>query len=196
MTAVNVKGDPWPVRLAWEKRIPIGLAVWILIAVLGWTAAGAAVLLGLRWHGLAAHLAGFTAIRGPGVEVVLTDSTRPLRRGEDPSTTLIQDMDLILLNMMLWYGGAGAVAVNGERITADTTITSSGPTVLINGRRMVGPFHVIAVGDLDVLQRVLEVRGGFVERMQRGGFGVRIIPRQELIVPARLRGDPAALPAT
>jgi uncharacterized protein YlxW (UPF0749 family) len=174
-----------------------GLALWIAL-VIGWGTAGVAAVAAVREHRAASRLStlgGFTPVQGPGVEVVVSDATRPLRKGENPSETLVQDGDLIFLNMMLWYGGARAVAINGERVTATTTITSSGPTILINGRRNVGPFHVIAIGDPRMLREVLEGHGGFVDRMRRAEIGVQVIQHRELTVPA-YRGEGSGGPTS
>lgn len=165
-----------------------GMALWILLAVLGWSVAGAAAFAAVREYqvvGRLSALAGLTPVSGPGIEVVLTDATHALPAGENPSLALVQDSDLFFLTMMLWYGGARAVAINGQRVTAQSTITSSGPAVLLNGHRLVGPFHVVAVGDPDVLRGVLDARGGFVERMRESGLGVEIHTRRHLVVPAR-----------
>ena len=89
-----------------------------------------------------------------------------------------------MLNMMLRYGGAQAVAVNGERITAQSTIVSSGPTLLIDGRRTVGPFHVTAIGDPIVLRGAVEARGGVLDGLRRAGLGVHVTTKQAMVVPA------------
>ena len=160
--------------------------VWAALALAGWSAAGLAVAMAVREHHVTSHLvalAGFTPIPGPGIEIVLTDGTTTPRPPDYPDAMLVQGGDLILLNMMLWYGGAQAVAINGERITAQSAITSSGPTLLINGRRTVGPFHVTAIGDPAVLRGALETRGGVVDRMQEAGLGVRIAVQRALVVP-------------
>jgi len=152
---------------------------------------GVAAVSAVREHRAAtrfATLAGFTPVRGPGIEVVVSDATRSLQTGENLSEALVQDGDLVVLNMMLWFGGAEAVAINGERVTATSTITSSGPTILINGHRTVGPFHVFAVGDPQVLREVLEAQGGLVDSMRAAGIGVQIVRHRELTVPA-FRGE-------
>jgi uncharacterized protein YlxW (UPF0749 family) len=131
-----------------------------------------------------ATLAGLTPVSGPGIVVTLSDSAAAIPPGANPSTALVQDSDLTFLVMMLWYGGAHAVAINGERVTAVATITSSGATILINGRRLVGPFDVAAVGDPKVLTGVLETRGGFAERARETGLGLRITARPVVTVPA------------
>jgi uncharacterized protein YlxW (UPF0749 family) len=174
------------------------LEVWVLLTVAGWTVAGIATALAVREHQVTTRLAvfgGLTPVSGPGVEVVLSDATGPLHLGESPNLALVQDSDLLLLEMTLWYGGARAVAINGARLTARSTILSAGPTVLIDGQRIVGPFHVLAVGDPALLRAVLMTHGGLVEQLRESGLRVQITPRQYLTVPAwTLKGDISAAP--
>ena len=135
-----------------------------------------------------ASFAGLTPVSGPGLEVVLDDSTRAPSPGDSPSELLVQDSDLLFLEMTLWYGGAEAVAVNGVRITAKTAITSAGPTIVVDGHRLVAPFHITAVGDPKLLQGVLLTREGYVARLREMGLDVRIINRPRLTVPAAVVG--------
>jgi len=114
---------------------------WAVFALAGWWVAGLAVAVVVRDHQATSHLvalAGFTPIPGPGIEIMLTDSTTTPRSDGNANAMLVQDGDLILLNMMLWYGGARAVAINGERITAQSTIcllyTSPSPRDLSTSR--------------------------------------------------------------
>ncbi len=181
-------GHPWPVQAARSRGVRAAFAVWILLAAAGWAAASVLFVMAARDREAVGRLsaeAGLTPVAGLGVEIVLTDATRTFRPGENPSAALVQDSDLVFLNMMLWYGGARAVAVNGERITAQSTITSSGPILVINRLRVAGPFHVVAIGDPHLLRGVLETRGGFVERMRESGIDVQIAPRQNIIIPGR-----------
>jgi uncharacterized protein YlxW (UPF0749 family) len=48
-------------------------------------------------------------------------SARSLQTAETLSEALVQDGDLVVLNMMLWFGGAKAVAINGERATVKSS---------------------------------------------------------------------------
>jgi uncharacterized protein YlxW (UPF0749 family) len=146
----------------------------------------------------AAHLAGLTALNGRGVEVVISDTrqlaapaTRPAGlptkglphpTAPAPSQAVVTDGDLILLNMLLWYGGARAVAINNQRITAQTTITSSGPVILINGARIVGPFRVAALGDPETLEGVL-AEAGLIEQMRNAGITVNLSAQPAVRVP-------------
>jgi len=130
-----------------------------------------------------AFLAGLTPVSGSGIEITLSDSNTILAANQNPSAALVQDSDLLLAELLLWYGGARAVAINGARITASTTILSSGPTIVIDGRRMVAPFRVSAVGDPVLLRTVLQTRGGFSDRMHEDGLGVWIVERSNVVVP-------------
>ena len=188
MAAASMTGGrPWAFLRGWAPAWRRPALAWAALAVAGWSAAGLAVALVVREHHVTSHLivlAGFTPVPGPGIEIVLTDGTTTSLAGDNPNAMLVQDGDLILLNMMLWYAGARAVAINGERITAQSAITSSGPMLLINGRRTVAPFHVTAIGDPAMLRGALETRGGVVDRMQDAGLGVQIAVQQALVVPA------------
>jgi len=180
----------WPALIRARRAALIG---WILLTAAGWSAAVLAFSVAVqeqRRTSQYAALAGLTPVSGSGVQVTLSDSSRALPPGANPSAALVQDGDLTFLIMMLWYGGARAVAINGERVTAVTTITSSGPTILINGRRLVGPFDVIAVGDPGVLRGVLETQGGFADRAHESGLGLRITAREALTVPAGREAPP------
>lgn len=176
---------------------------WVLLAVVGWaTAAAIAGVAASEWRKAEqiARLAGMTAVSGRGVEMTLIDSRQPAGVGPSrpaglpakatPHPTqapqlnqaVVTDGDLILLNMLLWYGGSRAVAINNQRITAQTTITSSGPVILINGTRTVGPFRVTALGDPETLKGVL-AEAGLIEQLRGAGITVSISAQPALQVP-------------
>lgn len=184
--------QPEPVPRSRARRLRASVALWIVLAVAGWGVAGVSLVAAVRAHLSASRLAalgGLTPVDGSGVEVMIADGDKVVKAHENPRVVLVQDGDLVFLNMMLWYGGAQAVAINGERITAQSTITSSGPTLLINGRRVVGPFQVLALGDPEVLRGVLEARGGVVDRMRGAGLRVDVVARESLTVPAATPGE-------
>lgn len=149
-----------------------------------WTVASASAFAAVAEHrraGRLAAFAGLTDVRGPGLEIQLVDA-RPPSRSLPHGAALVTDGDLIFLNMLLWYGGTRAVAINDQRVTAQTSITSSGPVILINGRRITAPFRITAVGDPGTLRAVLS-QGGLLEQMRRAGIGARITDRGALVVP-------------
>ena len=193
-----------PAAPAWHRAPALG-SRWMLLAVAGWvTAIALALVAAVEWRRAehVAGLAGMTALSGRGVEIVLNDSrqvsvsgarptgqtapaSQPTQRapqGPRPAQAVVTDGDLILLNMLLWYGGTRAVAINNQRITAQTTITSSGPAILITGTRIVGPFRIVALGDPDTLKGVL-AEAGAIEQMRSAGITVTVSAPPTVHIP-------------
>jgi uncharacterized protein YlxW (UPF0749 family) len=97
---------------------------------------------------------GLARVRGNGVAVRLVDAPPPI----DPvtgkrSTTnpgRILDRDLQDISNELWRLGAEAVAINGERLTATTTIRAAGDAILVDFRPVTAPYEVAAIGPDDL----------------------------------------------
>lgn len=128
-------------------------------------------------------LAGLTPLEGPGVVVILNDSTRPPRPGEDPNKTILHYSDLAAVVAELWASGAEAVAVNGERIVSSTGINCVGTTILCNTKRMAPPYVISAIGDPTDLQAYLRRPGGAVDLLLSFDFPVRLTPYPRVEVP-------------
>jgi uncharacterized protein YlxW (UPF0749 family) len=99
---------------------------------------------------------GLSEVRGNGVVVRLADAPPPL----DPVTGkpsasnpgIVLDRDLQDIANELWHGGAEAVAVNGQRLAATTTIRAAGSAILVDFRPITGPYEISAIGP-DNLER-------------------------------------------
>lgn len=128
--------------------------------------------------------AGFTAVKGPGVRVLLEDAQRPFRPGEDPNAYILHDEDLLKVVNELRAGGAEAISVNGQRLTATSEIRCVGPTVIINGVRTAPPVEILAIGDPQVLEASLRLRGGVIDYLNLWGIQSKVIREQHLTVPA------------
>ena len=83
--------------------------------------------------------AGAASVTGPGLRVVLGDSTDDRNR--------VLDRDLQATVNALWSAGAEAVAVDGQRITAQTAIRQAGDAILVNFEPVSAPYDVAAIGD-------------------------------------------------
>jgi uncharacterized protein YlxW (UPF0749 family) len=128
-------------------------------------------------------LAGLTPLEGPGVVVILNDSTRQPRPGEDPNKTILHYSDLAAVVGELWAAGAEAVAVNGERMISSTGINCVGTTILCNTKRMAPPYTVTAIGDPVHLQEYLRRSGGAMDLLSSFDFPVRVTPSPRVEVP-------------
>jgi uncharacterized protein YlxW (UPF0749 family) len=121
--------------------------------------------------------AGTVAVRGGGVEVKLSDSSRSPSSAEDAGAFRIHDTDIQLVVNALFASGAEAVAVNGNRMVATSAIRAAGDTIVVNFRPLVPPYRVAAVG----ADRAQFEDSGIARRFKRWtklfglGFSVRTV---------------------
>ena len=108
-------------------------------ATLTSTSAGAALTRRIA----AAELAlGTLPVVGPGLRVTLADASTPAGGGRNR----VLDRDLQDVVNALWTSGAEAIAVNGERLTAQSAIRQAGDAILVDFRPLVSPYVVTAIG--------------------------------------------------
>ena len=85
---------------------------------------------------------GLARVNGDGARITLLDGETPI----DPMTGMrddkgrIQDSDLQQAANDLWAGGAEAIAVNGQRLTATSTIRQAGEAILVDFRPVASPY--------------------------------------------------------
>lgn len=107
--------------------------------------------------------AGVTPLRGPGLEITLTDVQRELRSYEDPNLFIVHYDQLELLVNELWAAGAEAVSINGERLVAQTGFSCAGTTILVGTKKLAPPYLIRAIGDPQTLKAALTIPGGFID---------------------------------
>lgn len=123
-------------------------------------------------------LTGYVAVRGEGIQVVVSD--RP------DGSELVQDEDLALLVDGLWGAGAEAVAINDQRVTVLSGIRNRGIAILVGGRPVNPPFRVQAIGDRATLAAdLLDTTHGqrFFDLADQLGFGYTMQNVDELLLP-------------
>lgn len=132
-------------------------------------------------------MAGLTPVQGPGVIITLDDSQRAPKLGEDPNLYIIHNEDILKVVNELWAGGAEAMAVNNQRLTATSEITCAGPTISINQTRLAPPYIITAIGNSNTLSASLHLRGGIFEALQyfskQYGIQVKIEKEREIVIP-------------
>ncbi|HEB12968.1 MAG TPA: DUF881 domain-containing protein [Actinobacteria bacterium] len=130
--------------------------------------------------------AGLKAVKGPGLEIVLRDAPR-IPVGEETDNFLIHDYDLQIVVNALWRGGAEAIAINGERLTAGTGIRSAGSTILINSKPQGGPYRIKVIGNKKELSKILKTDSDAAlltsDYSQKYGLVVKIMTRKQLVLP-------------
>jgi len=98
-------------------------------------------------------MAGETKVTGQGVVVSLSDGDSQIK--DEITKSLVHAADLRDIVNLLWYSGAEAISINGERITHNTSIDCIVSTILINTNNYAPPFTVRAIGNSGDLYGVL-----------------------------------------
>ncbi|MFJ8579703.1 DUF881 domain-containing protein [Micromonospora sp. NPDC093277] len=109
---------------------------------------------------------GLGRVRGDGVVVRLADAPRDKDAvtGADvgPSRVLYSDLQKVAND--LWSAGAEAIAINGQRLTAMSTIRSAGEAILVDYRPVTSPYEVTAIGSGSMRDRFDESRAADLMR--------------------------------
>ncbi len=122
--------------------------------------------------------AGFTALRGPGITVVLNDS--PRRNGDagpdapDNDDLVVHQQDVQAVVNALWAGGAEAMSIMDIRVISTSAVRCVGNTLLLHGQVFSPPFKITAIGEPTAMHRALESADGvrqFREAVADFGLG-------------------------
>jgi len=133
---------------------------------------------------------GLVRVEGPGLIVTLTDAETPRDpvTGEPLEENLgrVLDRDLQEIVNALWAAGAEAIAVNGQRLSAVSTIRTAGEAILVDFRPVSNPYEVQAIGGPQLETRFLT--SGTAERFRayhdQFGMGFQARTVDELSLPA------------
>lgn len=133
---------------------------------------------------------GLTKVRGPGAVVTVGDARPAVDpvTGEPVGENLGQvfDRDLQEVVNALWRVGAEAVAIDGQRLSATSTIRAAGGAILVDFRPVSSPYTVEAIGPRDLDNRFERTRTaanfrGFVKEY---GMAFSVKEVEELTLPA------------
>ena len=133
-------------------------------------------------------LAGLVDLKGEGIRITL-DDTRAINQiakdagGYDPSVFIIHDSDLLMIINELTAAGAEAISINGQRISLKTEVRCIGPVISINGARYSAPFVITAIGDSDILEGSMKLRGGILDSLEQVNIDITIEKLQEVVIP-------------
>jgi len=137
----------------------------------------------------AKFLAGLLEARGEGIVVTLRDSKRRAPADAGPELLeqyIIHDFDIRNFVNELVASGAEAVAVNDQRIIANTPIRCVGGPIRVNDADMTPPYRIAAIGPPEVMESTLKMRGGLVDQfriMEDLTDMVHIEKKKEVVVP-------------
>ncbi len=131
--------------------------------------------------------AGRIAVSGPGVVVRLWDApTANAPPGTRPDDLLVHQQDLEAVMNAIWAGGAEAMTIQGQRVTATTRVRCVGNVLLLHGRTYSPPYEVAGIGDPGRLRRTLLASTGvriYLQYVAAVGLGWSLTDEARLEMP-------------
>lgn len=133
---------------------------------------------------------GLARVKGDGASVKLADAPTAVdpvtgvEATENPGRVL--DRDLQDIANALWEAGAEAIAINGQRLTATSTIRAAGAAILVDYRPVTGPYEVLAIGPDRLAERLRDSSTGKRFRRYANSYGMQFVVRERdgLTLPA------------
>ncbi len=127
---------------------------------------------------------GMRRVTGDGLVVRLTDGPEAATR----SGHRVIDYDLQILVNTLWYLGAEAISINGQRLTSLTPIRKGGEAIYVGDALIAGPYVISAIGPGDLYD---DFSKSSTARLYRAygdrpdhRFGFKITEQDDLLLPA------------
>ena len=119
-------------------------------------------------------LLGVVAVKGEGVEIVLTDTQDTL--GPEILVDVVQE---------LRDAGAEAIEIGGVRVVASTAFTGEPGRLLVGGKTIPTPIRIIAIGSRTTLAEALKIPGGVEDTVRaRPGATISATPKAMLRITA------------
>ena len=134
--------------------------------------------------------AGLTGAVGPGIIVTLDDSKKPMPIGYSlppgmAPPNIIHDTDINQIVTELKIAGAEAIAVNDQRLIADSSVRCVGPVVQVNEIAQSPPYVIRAIGNPKTLPNSLSIPGGVADQMRSFDPAMlRVQTVARIVVPA------------
>lgn len=111
---------------------------------------------------------GKTDVQGEGIEVTL-------RETNNEEVARINGDDLLVIVNALMNAGAEAISINDERIINMSDIVDINEAFIkVNGKRILAPYVIKAIGNSSYLETALIGNGGHIDEMKKIGQDVSI----------------------
>lgn len=109
-------------------------------------------------------LLGYSAGTGAGIRITLEDGEYD-PTSTNPNDYIVHDSHIFKLLNELKIAGAEAIAINGQRLMANSYISCNGPVITIDGKQHPAPFVIEAVGNQTILTSSLQLTGGVFDQL-------------------------------
>lgn len=118
---------------------------------------------------------GYTDVQGQGIIVTLKDT----------DMYNIENYELLKLVNELNIAGAEAISINDQRVVSSTDITLvNNRIILVNTKRVSGPYIVKAIGDKKYFESALTIKGGYIDEVKASGRDIEYKVEDNIVIPA------------
>jgi uncharacterized protein YlxW (UPF0749 family) len=124
---------------------------------------------------------GEVKVKGEGLEVTLSDSAK-IPADKNVTNYLVHDGHIQALLNELRAAGANALAVNGQRLSANSYVTCIGPVINVDGTEYPAPFVITAIGNPEVLYGALNIAGGVIDQFVRDNITIKIEKKSDIVL--------------
>ncbi|GAA2529502.1 DUF881 domain-containing protein [Pilimelia columellifera] len=132
--------------------------------------------------------AGLTRVQGDGVRIELSDGPDAVDpvTGNRRSGNRVRVDDLHILVNDLWTVGAVAIEVNGQRLTAMSTIRASGEAIQVDAKPVGSPYVITSIGPSDLADDFARTTSAGLMRtlVKLHGMGFRVREVDDLVLSA------------
>lgn len=130
--------------------------------------------------------AALIAMTGPGVTITLDDSKQLPSASDNVNLYIIHEEYLREVVNALWNGGAEAIVINDQRVSAHTGIICSGSVILINNTPQSAPYTIKAIGNPKALKASLDFSYWqyLLAFQEQYGITCDVIESPDLVIPA------------
>jgi len=127
---------------------------------------------------------GLTPAIGDGVKITLNDAPEVMLGGTYTSSMLVHDTDIIKVVNDLRNAGAEAISINGYRIVQSSSGRCAGATIDIDGIKMISPFYITAIGNIDVIETFISNEENHIKTLKARKCYVKVESVYDEILPA------------
>jgi uncharacterized protein YlxW (UPF0749 family) len=125
---------------------------------------------------------GTSAVRGPGLEVLLDDAPNA-----QSDRNKVLDSDVQKLVNVLWQAGAEAISINGQRLTALSAIRHAGEAITVNYVSLRRPYRILAIGDRNAMSDRFansQIGQAWLDLQRQVGLKFKMLSQTSLRMPA------------
>lgn len=124
---------------------------------------------------------GKVKVKGEGVEVQLSDGDYNPNE-ENINNYIVHEHHVFRVINELYISGASAIAINGQRLKANSYILCNGPVIEVDGYQHPAPFVISAIGDAEVMASALNLTGGVKDRLVNDNILFSLQQKQEIVM--------------